>query len=188
LSLDLALQPGSQRAASPTPSADDRWARRIGAQGTLETGLAHATLAGAAVFVDLRLTERGGSVRFSLRGAYGEREAAAALNLRLLASRAEACWGWALADVALGPCGGVDVGVVFADSSDDGGRRDEGVWGSAAAHGRASWQFGRLFAVEAQLGLLVPFVRYRFSALSGGEVTDSASLGFETALGLSFRI
>jgi hypothetical protein len=55
------------------------------------------------------------------------------------------------------------------------------------AHTRGHWRLGRLFALEAQLGLLVPFVRYQLSAQTGEEVTDSAPLGVEAALGFSIR-
>jgi hypothetical protein len=188
LSLDLALQPEPQRSASPPPSPTEGWETRAGAQATIETGLARATLFGAALFADLRAPQAW-SLRLSLRGAYGERDAsAAALNVALVASRAEACQAWTLGAVALGPCGGVDVGVVFAESPENNGRSDVGFWSSGTAHGRASWQIGRLLDMEAQIGLLVPFVRYRFNARTGEPVTGSAPLGLEAGLGFSFRL
>jgi hypothetical protein len=189
LSLDLALQPGveAQPAAPPPQSASDGWEQRWGAQLTLETGLARAVLPGAAVFIDLRPAPRAWSLRVSLRGAYGERDVAVALSVGLLATRAEACWAWVARDVALGLCGGADIGLVIAESSEDNGRSDVGVWSSAVAHTRGHWRLGRLFALEAQLGLLVPFVRYQLSAQTGEEVTDSAPLGVEAALGFSIR-
>jgi hypothetical protein len=188
LSLDLALSPESERAPAPSNEGAG-WAFRIGAQGTFETGLARALLPGAAAFVDGTSLPRAWSLRLSLRGAWGERDAAAAIDVRLLASRAEGCWSWTFDDIALGPCGGVDLGLVFADSPVDGGRSDTGVWSSAVAHGRASWQIGRLgLELEAQVGLLLPFVRYRFGAQTGEELVRSAPIGLETALGISFRL
>lgn len=189
LSLDLALQPGAEREPSPSPAArSDEWEQGVGAQGTLETGLAHALLPGAALFIDLGPVPLAWSLRVSLRGAYAEPDAAAvALDIGLLGARAEACWAWAVADVALGPCGGVEVGLVFAESSGDAGRSDVGVWSGAVAHGRGSWRVSRLLALEAQVGLLAPFVRYRFRTERGAEITTSAPLGLETALGFSFR-
>jgi hypothetical protein len=62
------------------------------------------------------------------------------------------------------------------------------VWSSGGGYARAGWQLGRSFAVEAQAGLFIPFVRYRFSAVEGGDVTSSAPVGFEAALGFSFRL
>ena len=186
LSLDLALQPGAElpSEASPPPSAT--WQQRLGAQLTLETGLARAVLPGAALFIEVGPALQAWSLRLSFRGAYGEPDAAVDLNVGLLASRVEACWAWVVGDVALGPCGGVDIGLVFAESPGNNGRSDVGLWSSAAAHGRAGWQLGRL-ALEAQVGLLVPFVRYRFSAETGDEVSGSAPVGLEAALGFSFR-
>jgi hypothetical protein len=189
LSLDLALQPGAQAPSVPSPesNAAERWQQSLGLQLTLETGLARAALPGAALFVDLRPSAQAWSLRLSLRGAYGEPDAAVDLSVGLLASRVEACWAWTVGDVRLAPCGGVELGLVIAESSGDNGRSDVGLWSSAAAHARASWILGRLVSLEAQLGLLVPFVRYEFSAQTGEEVSSSAALGLESALGISFR-
>jgi hypothetical protein len=182
LSLDLAEQPGAQ----PVAAVDSAWA--LGAHATIETGLAHETLFGGALFVALSPALQHLHARFSLRGAYGERDSDVPLKIGLGAARVEACWTWSLGDVALGPCAGVELGLVLAQSSGDNGRDDVGGWSSALAHGRGSWQLGRLVALEAQAGVLVPFVRYRFSAEAGGDITDSAALGFQAALGFSFRL
>jgi hypothetical protein len=189
LSLDLALQPGAEPppAASPAPDDTGRWEQRLGLQLAVETGLARTALPGAALFVDLRPPARAWSLRLSLRGAYGEPDAAVDFSIGLLGSRAEACWAWALGDVTLAPCGGLEVGLVIAESSGDYGRSDVGLWSSAATHARAGWSLGRLVSLEAQLGLLVPFVRYQFRAKTGDEVSSSAPLGLEGALGISFR-
>jgi hypothetical protein len=179
LSLDLALQPGAdpQAEAPPPPSTSDGWQQRLGGQLTLETGLARTVLPGAALFIELGPALKAWSLRLSFRGAYAEPDVAVPLNIGLLASRLEGCWAWAVGPVSLGPCAGMDVGLVFAESSRDNGRSDVGLWSSAVAHARASRQFGRLVA----------FVRYRFSAQTGDEVTGSAPVGVEAALGASFR-
>lgn len=191
LSLDLALQPGGEpqpsSSSAPPLSAGEGWEQGVGAHGTLETGLARALIPGVALFIEVGPVPLAWSLRLSLRGAYAEPDAAVALDIGLLGARAEACWAWAVAEVALGPCGGVEVGLVFAESSGDNGRSDVGLWSGALAHGRGGWQVSRRFALEAQVGLLVPFVRYRFSAETGAEVSSSAPLGLETALGFSFR-
>jgi len=186
LSLDLTLQPEAE--PPPEPVLAPERALHIGAQGTLETGLARAVLPGAAAFLHWAPAPLPWSLRLSLRGAMAERDSAATIDVRLLASRAEACAGGTVVAVSFGVCGGVDVGVVFADSPDDRGRLDTGVWTGAVAHGRASWQLSRIVALEGQIGLLVPFVRYRFSARTGEELTGSAALGLQTALGASFRL
>ena len=186
LSLDLTLQPEPEGPLAPAPPPEA--ALRAGAQGTLESGLARAWLPGAAAFVEWNPAPGAWSFRLSLRGAMAEADSTATIDARLLASRAEVCAGGTLTDVALGICGAVDVGVVVAESPADGGRLDTGVWTSAAAHGRARWQLGQVVALEAQLGLLAPFVRYRFTARTGQELTDSAGLGLQTAVGVSFRL
>jgi hypothetical protein len=110
------------------------------------------------------------------------------LNVLLLASRFEACWLWSLGVAGIGPCAGVDIGLVRAESVADDGLRDSGVWSGGAFHARAVWGLGPALALEAQAGVLVPFVRYRFSALAGGEVEDSAALGLALGIGVSFGL
>jgi hypothetical protein len=204
LSLDLALQPAPQpvepipqpMAPAPQPvepapaqlAPEPAWEQRLGVQATIATGLGRTVLPGAALSYDLRPTPRAWIGRFSLRGARGERDAVVGVSITLLTSRIEGCWAWAFDSFDVGPCLGLDLGLVFAEGSGNTGRRDTGVWSSAGAYTRAGWQLGRGFGLEAQAGLFVPFLRYRFSASEGGDVTSSAPLGFEAALGLSFRL
>jgi hypothetical protein len=199
LSLDLALQPPVATQASPPPDAPasapgsepgssssrDSWRTLLGAQASLEAGLAHALLPGAALFVDLA-APAGWATRLSLRGAYGERDGAVPLGIGLLAARAEGCWAWSPAQrLGLGPCLGFDLGLVRAASEAAGGRTDSGGWSAGSAHVRASWELGR-WVLEAQAGALAPLVRYDFQAVVGGSVTGSAALGISAALGGSF--
>jgi hypothetical protein len=186
LSLDLAEQPA---VAGASPAAEDaHWQTWLGAQGMVESGLARLVLPGGAVFVDLRPEIEPLRLRASLRGAYRDRDSDVPLNVLLLASRFEACWLWSLGAIGVGPCAGADIGLVRAESVGDNGRRDSGVWSSAAIHGRFLWGLGPALALEAQAGVLVPFVRYRFSAEAGGEVEDSAALGLALAIGLAFGL
>jgi hypothetical protein len=190
LSLYLAVQSGAEPgpAAIPGSGAGDGWQQRIGGQGTLETGLARLLLAGGALFVAVRPPERAWSARLSLRGAYAQTEALLPLQVAMLAARLEACWTWGVSNLELSPCLGWDVGLVLAESPGDTGRSDVGAWNAALAHGRGAWPLGPNLSLEAQVGLLVPLVRYRFRARTGEEVTDSAALGLQAALGLSFRL
>lgn len=186
LSLDLAEQPA---AAGAAPAADDSsWQAWLGAQGTVESGLARLVFPGGAVFVDLRPPIERLRLRASLRGAYRERDSDIPLNVLLLASRLEACWLWSPGAVDVGPCAGFDLGLVRAESVGDNGLDDSGVWSSGAFHARALWGLGPRLALEAQAGVLVPVVRYRFSAEAGGDVQDSAALGLSLAIGLSFAL
>jgi hypothetical protein len=194
LSLDLALQPAPEPAPStpaegvPRSAPDPGWQARLGAQATLTTGLAGAVLPGAALFFDLRPDDAGFSGRFSLRGALGERDAQVDLLVGLATTRLEGCWSLSFGSVDAGPCLGLDLGLVFAEGSGNTGRSDAGLWSSAGVSARAGWQLGRSIVLEAQAGVLVPFVRYRFSAVEGGDVSTSASVGFDAALGCSFLL
>jgi hypothetical protein len=205
LSLELALQPAVTAApdvvpnavpdaARPPPAptiarvAEPSWQPRLGAQATFVSGVARAALPGAALFFDLRPSRGAWSGRVSLRGARGERDAAIGLGLWLLAARAEACWGWPFGALSLGPCGGLDAGVLRVEGAGDAGRSDDGFWGSAVLHARLGWQLGRALTLEAQAGALVPFVRHRFEAATGGEVERSAPVGADVALGVSLAL
>jgi hypothetical protein len=199
LSLELSLQPGTApSAADATPATGDApasaeqehdaWQLRLGAQGRFETGLARAALPGAALFAELAPAATGPSARLSLRGAHAVRELDTDLSLTLVAARPEACMRWGSATLHVGPCVGVDVGVLFAQTSGVQGDSDAGLWSSATGLGRGHWQIGRAVSLEAQVGAIVPFVRYRFDTRSGGRVTDSAPIGVEAALGASFLL
>jgi hypothetical protein len=186
LSLDLAEQPA---AAGGAPVADDRgWQAWLGAQGTVESGLARLVFPGGAVFVDLQPATEPVRVRASLRGAYRERDSDIPLNVLLLASRVEACRLWSFGALGVGPCAGIDLGLVRAESVGDNGLDDSGVWSSGVLHARGLWGLGPGLALEAQAGVLVPVVRYRFSAEAGGDVQDSAAVGPALAIGLSFAL
>jgi len=185
LSLDLALEPGAPEAA-PAPPAP--WQTRLGAQGQIFTGLAGAVLPGAALFVDLGHGVPAWSGRLSLWGARGAQDAEVELRLGLLASRLESCWTWSAGVLAVSPCLGVDLGLLTAEGEGNGGRSDTGFWSSGVAHLRTGWHLSPAVALEAQAGLIVPFVRYRFDAVTGAEVAESAAVGLSGALGVSFLL
>jgi hypothetical protein len=194
LSLDLALQPEPEPLAAepsvgaPEAATEPGWQSRLGAQAAITAGLAGTLLPGAALFFDLRPAVSGWSGRMSLRGALGERDAAVDLLVGLATARLEGCWSRSFGSVNAGPCLGLDLGLVFAEGSGNTGRSDAGVWSSAGVSARAGWQLGESFTLEAQAGLLAPFVRYRFSAVEGGDVSTSATFGFDAAVGCSFRL
>jgi hypothetical protein len=200
LSLDLALEPGAAGPASamgeptsaastePLPATSPLWQTRLGVQGQFSTGLAGAVLPGAALFVDLLHTSPAWSARLSLWGARGEQDAAVDLQLGLLGSRLESCWTWSAGVIGLSPCLGVELGILVAEGDGEGGRSDTGLWSSAVAHLRTAWHVSPSLALEAQAGVVLPFVRYRFDALTGAEVKDSAAVGLQGAIGLSFLL
>jgi hypothetical protein len=196
LSLDLALDPSAPASEAPAPEApapeapalapSGAWQTRLGAQGQLFSGVAGAVLPGAALFVDLRRMAPGLATRLSLWGARGTQGGAIELRFGLLGSRLEACWAWPLGPLAVSPCLGTELGFLVAEGTGAGGRSDSGVWSSGVAHARAAWPLSAAVALEAQAGIVLPFVRYRFDALTGGEVASSTALGAEAALGVSF--
>jgi hypothetical protein len=199
LSLELSLQPVAEDAttgptsaissdAAPGAGEEHEWNLWLGAQARFETGLARAALPGVAVFVALSPRRSGPSGRLSLRAARGVRELDTELALSLLAARPEACMQWGSATLHVGPCAGIDVGVVFAQTSGAQGYSDSGVWTSATGLVRGHWQFGRALSLEAQVGAIIPFIRYRFDTRSGSEVADSAAAGVEAALGVAFLL
>ena len=55
-------------------------------------------------------------------------------------------------------------------------------------HLRTTWSVSPAVALEAQGGLFVPFVRYRFDAVTGAAVAESAAVGFQGAIGISFLL
>lgn len=193
LSLDLALDPGAASAAPATASPDTAasaalWRARLGAQLQISTALAGAVLPGAGLFVDLGRTAPALSARLSLWGARGEEDAVVDLQLGLLGSRLEGCWTGSTGPIGWSPCLGLELGILVAEGEGQGGRSDTGLWSSAVAHLRTTWHVSPSVALEAQAGLLVPFVRYRFDALTGAEVEGSAAAGLQGAIGVNFLL
>jgi hypothetical protein len=202
LSLELALQPSAeaqpaqpgadvQAAASspaeseagPPPERGTLW--QVGVQGSMETGLAGAALPGGALFAELGSASAGPRGRLSLRATYGSGDAD--VQVTLLTSRAELCAAaWNTAQFSLGPCAGAELGVLDGDSSAPGGQHDRGLWASGVGHARGAWRVGESLSVEAQLGVVVPFVRYRFRSELGRELSESAAIGLQAALGAAF--
>lgn len=204
LSLELSLQPAaagageavaSDAAEPPSPAVppsprgdEEEWNVWLGAQGRFETGLGRALLPGAALFAELAPHVPGPSLRLSLRVAHAVRDLDTDLTLTVVAARPEACMRWGNPRLLVGPCAGVDLGMVFARTAGARGDDDSGAWTSAIGLVRGHWQAGRGVSVEAQVGAIVPFVRYRFDTRRGNEVADSAAAGVEAALGVSFLL
>jgi hypothetical protein len=204
LSLDLAVQPTPTNASPtalnaleqpPTATAHKSvplgarplGARRLGAQGTALTGLAHTVLAGASAFLDWRADPHW-STRAGVGAAWGERSTDVDLRLALWGARVEGCWVWALRSLSLGPCAGVGAGWLFASGQGGIGRHDAGFWGELVGHARLAGHLSSGIDVEAQVGALVPWVRYRFDDAGGSAVSRSARVGAQAALGLSFAL
>ncbi len=186
----------SESDAGTPPASDERAASpglRLGLQATLTTGVGPAALPGLAVFAALARESPGPSARVALRGGYQERELARSsteLGIALMAGRLEGCpWSWAFGRFALEPCFGLEVGVLRAEARGDRGRSDSGVWVAGVGHVRLAWRVAQALSLEAELGALVPFVRYDL-----GPDADSSSLfrtepvGLAGALGAAWHL
>ena len=161
---------------------------RLGLQGTFATGVAPALLPGAALFAELS-RNASPSARIAARAGYRESSAAGAdLRLLLVTGRLEGCpWSWAGRGVSLGPCAALDLGELRADTPGTSGRSDRGLWFSGAAHLRASARLAPHWSLEAELGVLLPFVRYRFgSDVGAGQLFRTEALGLAGALGVAW--
>ena len=162
--------------AEPAPiepaqhTASSRVSLSLGLQATLLTGAAPAALPGVAVFVGLAREDLQPRARLSLRANYRQARASLSdseLSVAVMAARPEGCvWSWSLGVFSLDPCVGLDVGLLRVAGESERGRADKGIWLGAAAHLRAIWRVSPQFAVEGELGALVPVVRY---ALGRGE-------------------
>jgi hypothetical protein len=107
-----------------------------------------------------------------------------------MGGRLEGCpWSWGLGRLELEPCLGLDVGVLRAEGAGAGGRSDSGVWVGGVGHVRLGWWVAQALSVEAELGAMVPFVRYDL-----GPDADASSLfrtepiGLAAALGAGWRL
>jgi hypothetical protein len=210
LSLELALEPEPQHPAplttalaepaigvpaapaadaTPTPSENPslawRWA--VGAQASLETGIAPGALFGAALFLDVAPSSGAASGRLSLLAAHRGDSTALAIDVTLLGGRLEGCFtSIESGAVAVETCAGADLGALTAASAGQSGRRDTDVWASGDLHVRGRWRAGDALGLEFQIGTLVPLVRYRFGAESGAGVYRTAPAGLRLSLGFSW--
>jgi hypothetical protein len=106
-----------------------------------------------------------------------------------LGARLEACpLAWELPGVAFYPCAGVDLGALQAAGADALGTSDTGFWAAALAQGRGVFQLGPALALEAQIGGILPLVKYEMGSAQGGEAWfRTRSLGLEAGLGVVWR-
>jgi len=199
LSTAPALLPNGSASAAPdaaptAPSAreltPDESPWRLGAQATLETGIAPGPSPGVALFVELGARGGVASARFSARGSYREARAdGASLAVGLVAARLDGCaFGWRTTTWSVAPCLGADGGLISADSPDAPGRSDRGVWGSAFGLVRGSVRAGPHLFPEAEVGLGVPFTRYVFGGPNSGELFQTEAVLLRFALGVRWAL
>lgn len=190
LSLDLALDPERAPAPSEAPAAHEP-ALLLGAEATLVTGVTPAPLPGVALFAELTGAGAAPALRFEARGSHGGGSGTGSveLDVNLLAARLEGCpiaWQWS--SLTLGPCVALDLGALWASSSNPDGRSDRGVWGSGSVLGRALWQVEPRLAVGLQAGVALPFVRYDMGANARSPVFQTRAVGVDVALGAAWQL
>jgi hypothetical protein len=183
--LAAASAPGAASVAPPAavdraPDREDppgeparRGALALGAQGSLMKGIAPRWAAGGALFAELRARDAIAlAARFSLAAAFADATRAAIdVDVLWLAGRLEGCaFELRSGPLSLQPCAALELGLVRAGSSGDGGQRDTGVWTAALASMRASLELDERFALEAQAGATLPFVRYAVGSSLGGDL------------------
>jgi hypothetical protein len=177
---------GSPR--SPALETRPRAALRVGAHGTLLTGVAPEPMPGAAFFA--ALGGRGSpGVRFSLRGGYRVSSVSATeLHVSVVTGRVEGCpWSWSRQPFTVEPCLALDLGGVSAEATGDGGRSDSGLWSSVAALVRAGVNLGAPWSIEAELGASLPLVRYEFGSDAGTDrLYRTEPVGFAAGLGVAW--
>jgi len=175
------------QAAAPPPDEDTRGAAAVGAQALLLTGLAPNAMFGGAVSGELALP-LGMSARLSGYTAWDQSAIAGAeLEHQLFAARLEACsprLSWS--DWVLAGCLGVDGGLLRAAYSGSTGSTDSGPWGAATLLGRAGLRVSVAFTVEAQLGLMLPWVRYQIGDPEGAALARSEAVLATAGLGVSY--
>jgi len=176
------------RAPEPDPTREHagRGALALGAQGSLTKGIAPSWAAGGALFAELRARDASAlAARFSLAAAFADdTRAAIDVDVLWLAARVEGCaFELRSGPLALQPCAAAELGLVRAGSSGDGARRDTGFWAAAVGVMRASLELDERFALEAQVGAALPFVRYAVGSSLGGDLFRTEAVIPTLALG-----
>jgi hypothetical protein len=164
-------------AATPeSGGASNRRGVQLGLQATLATGIAPAVLPGLSLFAGVG-GAGGPEARLAARASYGASSAAATdLRVTLVTGRLEGCpVSWAPGSISIAPCASLDFGLLRAESPGASGRADSGVWSSGGAAVRASFRAAAKLSLEAEIGMVVPFVRYDLGP------DDGVSTFFRTA-------
>lgn len=160
----------------------------IGVAGSMATGIAPALLLGLTPFVELEWGD--GVLRPALRlapfAAFGSGvRAGRTIDTRLLGARFAACpIELSPGSLALRPCLALELGQLSSERDGASGRTDSGLWFSSEAAARASWPADGVLALEAELGLALPWTRY---TLQSG-ATPPATMHRTAALSLRARI
>ncbi len=175
--------------ASPSVATPEGARASIGVDATVASGIAPGLLPGAGAFVEIewpRTSIVSPALRVGAFVAYGSgTRSGETITLRILSGRVEACpLELRTGALAWRPCVAFEIGALRSDRDGPTGRPDSGLWAASDASARLTWPAASAFAVEAQLGLGVPWTRYALQS-----VDDPPSVLHRTsALSLAARI
>lgn len=131
------------------------------------------------------------SLRVSvLRAASGSVEQGAGeAAFWLDAARLDGCvFRWADRGASLEPCAAFEAGTLSATSSHPDGARSRTLgWAAASALLRGGLYHAGILAVQGELGVGLPFTRYRFRFSGQEPLYTSAELGLRAGLGVGVR-
>jgi hypothetical protein len=158
---------------------------RWGAQASLATGLVPFVLPGGSLFAELASGDGTASARLSARAAYGRGDVAHTdLHLTLFAARVDGCaLGWHTTGFSVEPCLAADIGALRASTSGADGTSDQGLWLSAAGLVRARLPLSSSWGLEAQIGAVIPVVRYALGTPTGDDLFRTEPVGVEISVG-----
>lgn len=180
--------PVSAPIAKPTAPEAPPLRVSIGVSATAATGIAPALVLGFAPFIELEWGR--GVLRPALRlspfAAFGSgMRAGRSIDTRLLGARVATCpIELSPGSLALRPCVALELGALSSEGEGVTGRSDSGLWLSSEAAARATWPREGIAALEAEVGLALPWTRY---TLQSGD-SPPATMHQTAALSLSARI
>ena len=206
LSLEIALEPANETAAGAGAPAstdatraggEDRAPERaraaqaarvlqLGARGSLAKGIAPGWAPGGALFAALRAptdVALAGRVSLGMAGA-ADTVAGVDVDVLWLGGRFEGCvFELGSGALSLQPCAGVELGMLRASSSGGAARSDRGFWGAGLGLLRGSLELDPTFALEAEVGAALPFVRYAVGSSLGGDLFRTEPVVAELGVG-----
>jgi hypothetical protein len=178
-------------APTATSAAHPPSAIALGAQATLNTGIAPGALPGGALFVAGQTGRAWLSAwRATLFGGYRtSRAEQREIEVLLAGGRIEGCpIEIGVETFAFSPCLGLDVGLLRATGPNAVGATDTGPWSAVVAHGRVAAALSEELSLELQAGAQVPLVRYEMGTRDGTNWFRSGPLGVAASVGAAWRI
>ncbi|MEI9937546.1 MAG: hypothetical protein WDO69_10035 [Pseudomonadota bacterium] len=175
---------------TPNPAPVERAATfSMGAEASAWDIFEGAWLLAAGLFGELEAPASFALPRASLRGVLRGGLAPnghADSKVWLAAGRIEGCpVGFDFGRLDLRPCAGLDVGAIGASAA---GVSDVAGWLAFALHARASIAFNS-FALEAQVGAVLPITRYEVATTRAAETLEATKIiGFTGGLGVRFPL